>query len=76
MKAEIGFIVDWDSALQTSGQPTNRMNLVVTSQTSSEITLLKMFARRSGLKFNEYDGELIIEEPTDGAVDLAGSGKR
>ncbi len=65
MKAEIGFVRDWTGDMNRTGYGalTERLQLVVTSQSESEYTLLSVFAKRMGRTIDESSGCLTIEEP-------------
>lgn len=65
MKAEIGFVRDWtgDTDRIGYGALTERLQLVVSSQSQSEHTMLAVWAKRMGLTYDESAGCLFIEEP-------------
>ena len=67
MKAEIGFVRDWTGDTDRIGSGaltlTERLQLVVISQSQSEHTMLAVWAKRMGLTYDESAGCLFIEEP-------------
>lgn len=69
MKAEIGFYRDWsDDRSQGYGQLTDRLELVVQGQSSTEHTMLMTFAKRMGLNYDPSSGEMRIGEPAPAAI--------
>lgn len=71
MIAEIGFARDWTGDIHRPdfGAMTDRLNLVIRSQSITEQTLLIVFAKRMGLTFDPCAGELTIAEPTVARAD-------
>lgn len=58
MKAEIGF------GCNAEGEPTDRLRLVITAQTETEGTSLRLFKRRMGIAdpMDGMHGQLILQE--------------
>lgn len=66
MKAEIGFHFEYETANDSgvyTGVLTNRFEMRVTARSTSEWTLLEMFAKRMGLAYDATCGTLTIVEP-------------
>ena len=61
MKAEIGFQRDWSD--EGNGRVTDKLQLVINAQSSTEATSLLLFAKRMGLRYDESSGSLTIDEP-------------
>lgn len=63
MKAEIGFVMGYDEKL--GYQLTDKLHMVVTPSSSTEVTLLRMFAKRMGVRavFDESSAQIVMVEP-------------
>lgn len=70
MRAEVGFQRDWsgDHHRRGYGALTDRLELVVSSGSATEQTMLATLAKRLGLGFDESSGSLTIREPAPADV--------
>jgi len=59
VRAEIGFVVEDD------GLVGDRLQLVITAQSPTELTTLKMFAQRTGRSISPFASSMTVEEPKE-----------
>jgi hypothetical protein len=64
MRAEVGFVRDWgDDQSPGYGRLTDRLEIIVSGQSSTEHTMLATFAKRLGFSYDPSSGAMTIQEP-------------